>query len=70
MLKTGEPQLRVDKHDPDVISHILMVLSTEQLAKMLCFSGVEDNSADKGVVPTQRAQDFLSNLCIDENDLA
>ena len=31
--------LRVDRHDPEVMSHILMVLSSEQLARMLGFWG-------------------------------
>ena len=31
--------VRVDKHDPDSMSQILMVLSSEQLARMLGFLG-------------------------------
>ena len=27
------PTFRVDKHDPEVMSHVLMVLSAEQLAR-------------------------------------
>ena len=34
-----ECPLRVDRHDPEVMSHILMVLSLEQLARMLGFWG-------------------------------
>ena len=34
-----ECALRVDRHDPEVMSHILMVLSAEQLARMLGFWG-------------------------------
>ena len=41
MVLTGEPQLRVDKHDPEVMSHILMVLSQEQLTRMLGLSGLK-----------------------------
>ena len=36
---TCQSTLRVDRHDPEVISHILMVLSSEQLARMLGFWG-------------------------------
>jgi hypothetical protein len=41
MVKTGEQQLRVDNIDPDVMSHILMVLSREQLTRMLGLSGLK-----------------------------
>ena len=33
--------LRVDTHDPDVMSHILMVLSEEPLTRMLGLSGLK-----------------------------
>ena len=32
---------RVDRHDPEVMSHILMVLSKEQLTRMLGLSGLK-----------------------------
>ena len=45
-LRCGRPRVRVhrpaplvDRHDPEVMSHILMVLSAEQLARMLGFWG-------------------------------
>ena len=41
MVKTGEPQLNVDTHDPELMSHILMVLSREQLMRMLGLSGLK-----------------------------
>jgi len=33
--------LRVDTHDPEVMSHILMVVSQEQLTRMLGLSGLK-----------------------------
>ena len=33
--------LRVDKHDPEVMSHVLMVLSSEPLTTMLGLSGLK-----------------------------
>ena len=33
--------LRVDKHDPEVMSHVLMVLSEEPLTRMLGLSGLK-----------------------------
>ena len=33
--------LRVDKHDPEVMSHVLMVLSSEPLIRMLALSGLK-----------------------------
>ena len=33
--------VRVDKHDPEVMSHVLMVLSEEPLTRMLGLSGVK-----------------------------
>ena len=33
--------LRVDRHDPEVMSHILMVLSLEPLTRMLGLSGLK-----------------------------
>ena len=35
------PGVRVDKHDPEVMSHILMVLSKEPLTRMLGLSGLK-----------------------------
>ena len=40
-LTTAECPLRVDKHDPEVMSHVLMVLSSEPLATMLGLSGLK-----------------------------
>ena len=34
--------LRVDKHDPEVMSHVLMVLSSEPLTTMLGLSGLKE----------------------------
>ena len=34
-------QVRVDKIDPEVMSHILMVLSSEPLTRMLGLSGLK-----------------------------
>ena len=33
--------LRVDKHDPEVMSHVLMVLSSEALTTILGLSGLK-----------------------------
>ena len=44
MLSTVDLQLstfRVDKHDPEVMSHVLMVLSSEPLTTMLGLSGLK-----------------------------
>ena len=38
---TREWPLRVDKHDPEVMSHVLMVLSEEPLTRMLGLSGLK-----------------------------
>ena len=34
--------VRVDKHDPEVMSHVLMVLSLEPLTTMLGLSGLKE----------------------------
>ena len=39
--------LRVDRHDPEVMSHILMVLSQEQLTRMLGLSGLKATHVTK-----------------------
>ena len=49
---------RVDKHDPDSMSQILMVLSSEQLARMLGFWGSN---------ATQRTQLLLTNTKLELN---
>jgi len=41
-LKTNLPTFRVDKHDPEVMSHVLMVLSMEPLTTMLGLSGLKE----------------------------
>jgi len=41
MVTTSKPQLNVDKHDPDVMFHILMVLSRDQLTRMLGLPGLK-----------------------------
>ena len=37
----GFSPLRVDKHDPEVMSHVLMVLSEEPPTRMLGLSGLK-----------------------------
>ena len=39
--KGAYPTFRVDKHDPEVMSHVLMVLSLEPLTTMLGLSGLK-----------------------------
>ena len=50
--------VRVDKHDPDSMSQILMVLSSEQLARMLGFLGSN---------ATQRTSSLLTNTKLELN---
>ena len=38
----SECPLRVDKHDPEVMSHVLMVVSEEELARILGLSGLKE----------------------------
>ena len=33
--------LNVERHDPEVMSHVLIVLSSEQLTRMLALSGLK-----------------------------
>ena len=40
-LQMAFPPLRVDKHDPEVMSHVLMVLSSEALTTILGLSGLK-----------------------------
>ena len=40
-LETSPSTLRADKHDPEVMSHVLMVLSSEPLTTMLGLSGLK-----------------------------
>ena len=40
-LEKAYPTFRVDKHDPEVMSHVLMVASSEPLTRMLGLSGVK-----------------------------
>ena len=44
-------QLRVDKHDPEVMSHILMVWSQEQLTRMFGFLGSKTTPLTKRLCP-------------------
>ena len=39
--KGAYPTFRVDKHDPEVMSHVLMVLSSEPLTRILGLSGLK-----------------------------
>ena len=40
-LEKAYPTFRVDKHDPEVMSHVLMVVSSEALTTMLGLSGLK-----------------------------
>jgi len=40
-LEKAYPTFRVDKHDPEVMSHVLMVLSSEALTTILGLSGLK-----------------------------
>ena len=42
--------LRVDKHDPEVMSHVLMVLSLEPLTTMLGLSGLKATQFTKSLL--------------------
>ena len=39
--------LRVDKHDPEVMSHVLMVVSMEPLTTILGLSGLKETQVTK-----------------------
>ena len=41
MLETAPSTVRVDKHDPEVMSHVLMVVSSEALTTILGLSGLK-----------------------------
>ena len=58
LLVRSMPPPRVDNHDPDSMSQILMVLSSEQLARMLDFWGSK---------ATQRTQLLLANIELELN---
>ena len=51
--QTGEPQLNVDnlRQDPEVMSQILMVLSHEQLMRMLGFLGSTTTPVTRWLCP-------------------
>ena len=40
-LEKAYPTFRVDKHDPELMSHVMMVLSLEPLTTMLGLSGLK-----------------------------
>ena len=43
-------QVDVDKHDPEVMSHILMVSSQEQLTRMFGLSGLKATPVTKSLL--------------------